>query len=280
MTAATFAAIPVRAAHPVRPKRPAASVFLPKEHGSWSLALEPLALGLLAAPSLAGSALALATAAAFFARRPLKALLARPAPSDAVALARRPAARLALLALSLCAVLGFAEAIVLGGLTALWPLLLAAPLALLFVYFDRQNDSRAAAAELAGSAAFAVLPAVLATLAGATTPAALALAAVMLARSVPTILTVRTSLRVAKGQPANLTLPVVAALTALVVITMFAVAGLLPSLAVAAVGALFVRTVWFGSPLRPAWSARRIGITEAALGILYVTFIGLACRLS
>lgn len=59
--------------------RPASvgTVFLPKEHGSWSLALEPLALGLLVAPSLAGGALAGAVLAGFFARRPLKAALAR-----------------------------------------------------------------------------------------------------------------------------------------------------------------------------------------------------------
>ena len=40
---------------------PASPAFWPKEHGSWSLALEPVALGLLVAPSPAG--LALATAA-------------------------------------------------------------------------------------------------------------------------------------------------------------------------------------------------------------------------
>jgi hypothetical protein len=50
-------------------------LILPKEHGSWSLALEPLALGLLAAPSLAGGPLAIAAIAGFFLRRPLKILL-------------------------------------------------------------------------------------------------------------------------------------------------------------------------------------------------------------
>ena len=44
----------------------------PKEHGSWSLALEPVALGLIAAPSLGGIALGMAVMAGFFARRPLK----------------------------------------------------------------------------------------------------------------------------------------------------------------------------------------------------------------
>ena len=49
-------------------------LVLPKEHGSWSLALEPVALGLLAAPSVGGGWFALATLAAFLARRPLRAV--------------------------------------------------------------------------------------------------------------------------------------------------------------------------------------------------------------
>ncbi|MGH8022300.1 MAG: YwiC-like family protein [Limisphaerales bacterium] len=44
----------------------------PKEHGSWFLALEPVALGMLAAPSGAGAALAVAASSGFLLRRPLK----------------------------------------------------------------------------------------------------------------------------------------------------------------------------------------------------------------
>ena len=46
--------------------REAIKLTLPNEHGSWSLALEPLALGLLVAPSAAGAALGLAAACGFF----------------------------------------------------------------------------------------------------------------------------------------------------------------------------------------------------------------------
>lgn len=41
-----------------------------------------------------------------------------------------------------------------------------APLGALFVVFDRRNEMRAAEAEIAGSAAFALLPATFASLAG------------------------------------------------------------------------------------------------------------------
>ena len=46
------------------------SIALPTEHGGWGFTLEPLILGLLAAPSIAGAALATAAVALFLARRP------------------------------------------------------------------------------------------------------------------------------------------------------------------------------------------------------------------
>ena len=84
-------------------------------------------------------------------------------------------------------------------------------LAGLFAWFDAQNGSRAAAAEVAGSAAFALVPAALATLAGWSAGPALALAGLALTRSVPTVLTVRNSLRLSKGEPAAFLLPLLTA---------------------------------------------------------------------
>src|SRR5258708_7378263 len=75
------------------------SVFLPKEHGSWSLALEPILLGLLVAPSGSGVSLAVAAIAGFFARRPFKAILGRSSP-------RRPGALPAAILLGFCACVG------------------------------------------------------------------------------------------------------------------------------------------------------------------------------
>ena len=232
--------------------------------------LEPLALGLLAAPSPAGAALALAALAGFFARRPLKAALA---PEFT---ARRRTARKTVVMLSALAVAGLFETLVLDGVTALWPVLLAAPLGGLFVHFDRQNESRAAAAELAGSATFALLPAVFATLAGWSWPAALALAALALARSVPTVLTVRTCLRLAKGQKADARWPLAAGAVALGVIGALASHRLVPGLSVGLVALLLLRTGFFVTSLRPAWPASRIGMIEAAIGVLYVGVLAFA----
>lgn len=247
------------------------SVFLPKEHGSWSLALEPLALGLLLAPSVAGGALLAASLAGFFARRPLKTALAAPASS------RRREARVALAILAGLAAVGGLEVLVLGGFAALWPVLLAVPLGLLFAHFDAQGEGRAAAAEIAGCATFAVLPAVFGTLAGWSAPAALALAVLALVRSVPTVLTIRAFLRQRKGESAGSAVPLLPG-------------GHRPA---ARVGASSRPDCCRGSrpagpcccwaarsgcsgPWRPAWSAKRAGMTEGGLGVSYLILAALS----
>jgi YwiC-like protein len=247
--------------------RPAGTVFLPKEHGSWSLALEPLALGLLVAPSWAGGALAAAVLAGFFARRPLKASF------DPVNTARRVTARETLVMWSALAVAGLFEAGVLAGWPALWPLLLAVPFGALFIWCDRRGTARAAVAELAGCAAFALVPAAVATVAGLRPDIALALAAVAAARSLPAILTVRSFLRTAKGEPAGAGLAVGSAFVALLALVTLVTANLLPAVAAGWGGVLLARTLWLVGPWRPAWPARRIGQMEAALGLLYVVII-------
>jgi hypothetical protein len=95
-------------------------LVLPREHGSWSLALEPLALGLIAAPSRAGFALSVAIVCGFFLRRPLKVLANRDDP-------RRALAWICLAALGglMAACVGLVAA--LCDPTTLWPLLLALP---------------------------------------------------------------------------------------------------------------------------------------------------------
>lgn len=249
---------------PVPRPAPVAAVFLPKEHGSWSLALEPLALGLLIAPSWAGGALAVAALAGFFARRPLKAAL------DATPSVRRQAARRALALLVVLAGVGLVQALVLAPWTAFWPLLPAAGLGAVFGWFDTQGDSRAAAAEVAGSAAFALVPAALATLAGQPLGVALALAVLALARSVPTVLVVRTCLRQAKGALASPVVPLQASVAALVAAVALAANALAPWAAVVLATLLLGRALWLLGPRRPVWPAKRVGMMEASLGLLYL----------
>jgi hypothetical protein len=239
-------------------------LVLPKEHGSWSLALEPLAFGLIAAPSAAGGGLALAVVAAFFARRPL-----RIAWRDSRAERRRDA-RGALAACVVAATVAFAFAVALGGSSwVLWlvPSVVAGGL---FLSFDLRNGGREEIAEVAGAAAFAFLPAAFAALNGAAPATAVALGLVMCGRAVPTVLCVRAALRGAKTGTCRSGPALVATFAALAVGLVLARGGLAPMTAVAALAVLAFRAV--GLLVYPRWTlrARTIGMIEAALGLAYV----------
>ena len=250
---------------PAGAARPAAApVFLPREHGSWFLVLEPLALGLLIAPSWAGGALAVTALAAFFIRRPLKPAL------SAVHSRRRREAREVVVLWSALVVAGLFELLVLGEVRALWPLGPAVLLGGCFLAFDLEGEGRAEAAEIAGSAAFAFLPAACATLAGEPAVTGLVLAGLALARSLPAVMVVRAGLRQAKGETPAPGLPRVVSLLAFALLVSFVLLRLAP-VAVLIPGALLLaRAGWLLARSRPAWPARRIGQLEAAWGVLYL----------
>ena len=247
------------------------SLLLPKEHGSWSLAFEPVALGLLAAPSAGGVALAGAVVAGFFTRRPLKLALTLPNADP-----RQPSARWLAFTGATLTLVALSVAATLGGWHALWPLLLAAPCSAAFLWFDLRNEMREAEAELAGSMAFALTPAAWATLAGWAPAPALALATLTLARSVPTVLIVRTYLRLGKGQPVALFTPLAAATVALLFILALGTRQLVPPAAVVPGVIFWLRGGWLVSAFRPAWTARRVGVMEAVLGTVQVGVLAAA----
>jgi YwiC-like protein len=243
--------------------RPAMKLILPKEHGSWSLALEPVALGLLAAWSIAGGGLAVAAVCGFFLRRPLKLLVGNPADE------RRPAALAGVIALATLAVAGLLFAAMTGGTTRLWPLAPVVLAGMVFVWFDLQNESRAGAAEIAGAMAFGLLPATFAILAGWNLIDAVALAAVMVTRSVPTVLFIRTYLRRKKGHSTTRVPAIIATMAGLLLVAWLAAYGLVPWTAAVLAAVLAVRAVWLlNAP--PRLTAKTVGIAEAVFGALLV----------
>ncbi|MBS0663822.1 MAG: YwiC-like family protein [Verrucomicrobia bacterium] len=250
-----------------------ASILVPKERGSWSLALEPVVLGLVAAPSMAGLPLAGAVLAGFLARRPLKLAATLPAVDP-----RRGPAKICAGLLAGLALLGVAGAAGLASPSALWPLLLAVPFGAAFLWYDLRQAMREAEAELAGSIAFALVPATFATVAARPTAVALALAVLMLARSVPTVLAVRAFLRTRKGQAGTGWPAFGAAVIAWAVTLALASRSLVPGLAPVLVTLLLIRTYFLISPFAPAWSATRLGIVEAVAGAIYVVALGLAAH--
>ncbi len=238
---------------------PARAVFLPREHGSWFLVLEPLALGLWLVPSWAGGALAGAVLAAFFARRPLRAA------GSPIHSLRRQVARETVVMWSALAVAGVAEAGVLGGWAALWPLLPAGMLGLVFLQLDLGGEARNLRAEIAGSAAFSLVPAALAILAGAPVSAAAGLAALAATRSVGSVLVVRAALR-----PGGRVAAFVAVWSGVLLLAGLAAAGGLRWFAPLAAGVLALRAAWLLNPHRIAWPARKVGQAEAAWGLVYL----------
>ncbi len=248
-------------------------LVLPREHGSWSLALEPLALALLVVPSVPGAALAVAVVAAFFARRPLRIAL-RETQLD-----RRNAAHGVLGMLALIAALATALAVAVGGFRwAAWlvPSLIGGAV---FLGFDLRSGGREEVAEIAGSAAFAWLPAAFAVLADATPEMALALGLVMCGRAVPTVMTVRAALRAAKTGGHRTGPALGAALVALAAGIALALMGHAPWLAAGALALLAARTFWLLILPAPALRARTIGISEAILGIIFVVTLAAVWRL-
>lgn len=243
-------------------------LVLPKEHGSWSLALEPLLLGLCVAPSVPGALLAGAAAAAFFARRPLQRL-ARGERGE-----RRAAAVRALGVLGLIAALGFGGAVALAG-TAWLVFLLPATLAgLVFLVFDWRGGGREGIAEAAGAAAFGTLPAALAALGGLDAWGAGALGVAMLGRAVPTVLVVRAYLRGQKTGTWQVAPALVASALAIAAAFPLVRAGHAPSVMLGLLGLLAARAAFLLLAPRPKFRARSIGMVEAIAGLVFV--IGLA----
>jgi hypothetical protein len=237
----------------------------PREHGSWSLALEPLVLGLAVAPSAPGLALAVATLGGFFARRPLRLWWEGGAESATAGQALLPCVLAALSAL------GFALALA-GGAWVAW-LLPPAALGAVFLQHDLRRDSRSAAAEIAGAAAFAFLPAVLARLAGFPPAGALALAAVCAARHLPTVLFVRARVRAQKAAAVSPVPALLAAGAAGFGSIALVRAGLAPASAAGLAGLLLARAAFLLGPAGRHLTARTIGMIEAALGLLFVVVL-------
>lgn len=241
---------------------------LPKEHGSWSLALEPVAFGLFAAPTVAGVALVTAAVSGFFLRRPMKVWFS--SKSDP----RQPLAAACSAILAFVGLTGLLLAGRFGGVSNLWPLLPAALAGAVFAWCDSHNEAREGAAEVAGAVAFGLLPATFGALAGWHVLAFCALAAVMLVRSVPTVLAVRANLRIRKGRAVSVFPALVSAGTGMVLVGWLVYLRLAPWAAALFAIVFAVRTAWL-LIWRPHVTAKTVGIIEAALGGLMVFILAL-----
>ncbi|MBI3783143.1 MAG: YwiC-like family protein [Deltaproteobacteria bacterium] len=239
-------------------------IALPAEHGSWGLVTEPIALGLLVAPSWGGLCLGLGAFAVFLTRRPLKVVLASRRHADST---RFTVAAMFILAYGACAVLGFTAAYALAGSRPLLPLAVVSPLIGVFLAYDISNQSRTWQAELAGSIIFAMVAAAIAVAGGWMTAPALALTGVLVARAIPSILYVRNRLRLDRKRPHNRPVTLAAHAVALAAVATLAAADLLPRLVILPFLALLVRAVVGLSERRQPATPKKIGLTEMGYGL-------------
>ena len=260
-----------RAAAPTASLR---SVALPTEHGGWSLTLEPAILGLLVAPSGAGFALGAAAIFAFVARTPLKVVLVDRWRERWMARSRL-AARVVGIELLIMGVL-VVVAIATASAAFWWPLVIAAPLVAIELWYDMRSRSRRLIPELAGSVGIGAIAAVIALAGGTLNTVAAGLWLVMAARSLAAIPFVRVQLLRAKDRAHELWHSDVAQVLAVVIGMVGWVADLIP---IAAVTALAIQAVFeLVAVRRPPQRAALIGAQQVVVGLTVVLITGLAVR--
>jgi hypothetical protein len=165
------------------------AVAVPSEHGGWGLTLEPVLLGLLVAWSGAGLALGFAAFAAFLLRTPAK-LVAVDVRRGRWLVRTRLALRIALLE---TAVLGaaLAAAAATAGWSCLVPLVIAAPLVAVELWYDARSRGRRMVPELCGAIGIAAVSASIVVAAGRGAGLAAGVWLVLAARAVGAIPFVR-----------------------------------------------------------------------------------------
>ncbi|HTO04530.1 MAG TPA: hypothetical protein VL069_12545, partial [Opitutus sp.] len=189
---------------------------------------------------------------------------------------RRTMAARALMICALIALLGLTAAVWVGGVTWLGWLGPVAIAAAIFAHFDRNGAGREEAAEIAGSAAFALVPAAMAILGGLAPWQALALALLSLGRSVPSVLCVRSFLRAKKTGVRHNGLALVTASAAVVSAAVLYTQHLIPFFGCAFMVVLALRAFALLSIFRLPLRARTLGMTEAVLGVVFVAGVAIA----
>ena len=229
---------------------------LPNEHGGWGFLFEPIVLGLAVAGSGSGVLIAVAALAGFLVRHPLRLAL-----QDAMRRRTYPRTKVCwTLALSylLAAAAALALAVMLSGLRILIPFAIVAPFAVVQIVYDALNRSRDLLPELCGATAMSSTAAAIAMSGGMDLVPALGVAGIIVARSLPSIVYVRTLLRPRRRWPAIAMHA--AAIPAVAYASYFAVAAMV---------VLLARAVW-GLTHQPP-RAKTIGWREIVFGAITVT---------
>ncbi len=175
---------------------------------------------------------------------------------------------------------GLSAAAGLAGPGVLVPFAIAAPSVAVFGLYDLRNESRRLLPEVLAPAAIAAAAPAIALADGWTGTAALVLWALLVLRSVPTVLYVRARLRLEKGRPADRTSAIGSHAAALAGGAGLAFAGLGPALPVPGLALLLGRAAFGLSARRRRVRPKVVGLSEIAWGSLYVLLVVLGYRLA
>lgn len=252
------------------------AVALPTEHGGWGLTAEPVLLGLLVRPSVAGLALGVGAFVAFLARTPLRIVLVdhrRDRSLPRTRLARRVlGAELAVLA-----VLVAVAAATAASAAFWWPLAAAAPLVAAQMWFERRSRSRRLVPELAGAIGICSVAAAIILAGGGGAAVAVGAWLILAARATTAIPHVRAQIARLHGRPVSGRALRTADLAALAGAGIAAVAvdpALVPG-ALAVAGAVGLHR-W--EDRRPVPPAKVIGLRQMALGLAVVAITAAGLR--
>lgn len=264
------------ATNPVRAKSTVSikSVAIPAEHGGWGFLCEPLILGLLIAPSLAGIGIVLLMAAAFLLHQPFKIVVKDRRKGRVYE--RTRLAQQFLVIYGVIGVVGFGIAWV-SASNPMWiiPLLTAAPFAVLQFAYELRNDGRNLVSEIVGALVLAAsAPAILLAADREPLLAGLAWGALAL-RIIPSILYVRARLRWTHGKTVRRQIPVILHLGVVGIGLLLWVIGLANAAIFIAAGLLLARAI-YGLYFSPPVAARVVGFQEVFFGIVYAAVCALA----
>jgi hypothetical protein len=173
------------------------------------------------------------------------------------------------------ATLFFSGALALGGRNFLFPLLVAAPLTCVQLFYDLQGRSRTLVAEVTGAIATGAIAAAIALAAGWNRPLAFGLWAVLFARTAPAILYVRARLKIVRGKTAPVFVVIAAHVLSVTLVLALAKSGFIPMLAVAALAILCVRAMLGLLRRNPLITPKQIGFQEIGYGAITVYAVAL-----
>ncbi len=249
------------------------SVAVPAEHGGWGFLIEPLVLGLILAPSLAGAGIAVTAIAIFLLHQPLKIAL-KDYRNGRVYERTRLAWGFAALYSAIALAAFQLTATMADG--AFWiPLLASLPLAAVQLALEFRNDGRSLLSELCGALVLATTASAILLAADGTFLIAGLAWLCMALRGVPSIVYVRTQIRLMRGRRTSIVPPLFAhGLGVLVSIGLWA-GGLTNAFLPLAAGILLCRAV-YGLLISKPTAVRSVGIQEVLYGLIFTVLCAIA----